>query len=166
MRSGTQLLMSAVLLSAPGANVSVAQGPSGQAGRLGAAVSAVVHYMEPELVHALISGTQEPWPFTVSSPDSADWGGVFERLRPMLHARAAVPGDGRVHYLEIGETRISDTASVFGITIGIEFRCTGRGGGSTISDISTTVPVSRTNGTWGWHSEGPSIIADRALCPP
>lgn len=166
MRDCIRLLMSGALLCGARANASLAPEHFPRDGRIGAAVAAVVHEMEPEFVAPLLSSEQVPWRFTIASPDSADWDVVFDRLRLMLHARPPVPSDRLIHYLEIGETRITDTASEFGITVGIESRCTGRGGGSTISDISTTVGVSRTGATWGWDAPGPPIIADPGICPP
>jgi len=161
-----QVLMSPALLCGLGATTSLAQEQSPQTGRTAAAARAVMHYMESELGQSRLSTTQEPWRFTIASPDSADWRVIFDRLRIMLHARVPVPGDPFIHYLEVAETRISDTASMFDINVGVESRCTGRSGGSVIGGISTTVPVSRTGATWDWHSNGPPIDVEPGVCPP
>ena len=164
MRISTTQLVSAVLVCGLRGGALCAQTQSAQAGRLTAAAAAVMHEMEPELGQSRSPTTQVPWRMTISSPDSADWTVVFDRLRTMLHARAPVASDRFIHYLEIAETRITDTASVFDITIGITYPCERETGHWTGSDASTGVRVSRSGTDWAWRPDGPTIIADPAVC--
>ncbi len=164
MRILAMQLIGVTLLCGLRVDMSRAQAQSLQAGRLSAAAAAVVHEMEAELVDQLFSPTQEPWRFAIASPDSADWKIVFGRLGTMLNARAPRASDNLVHYVEVHETRIADTASVYDISVGVEYPCEHRPGVKNGGAASTSVTVALSYRGWTWHQDGLPIMSDPGIC--